>query len=233
MGKYKKSYLIAWGIAVAVFTAVALLIPQEIGGWSKDEGSFWAAFVVVLLVFAGQLGCSALVFRKASPEQRFLRLPIIYVSYLALLLTLIVEIICVVIPVTKNWLGFVLGFIILACYGIAVVMSVSAADAIEKTGRKVKEDTCFLLSLRTEAELLRKQVKSPEISAHVKKVEEAVRYSDPRGNAALEELEGRLYMAFSAFSEAVKAENEELCREKAEAFLLLLEERNSKCRLLK
>ena len=233
MEKYKKSYLTVWGIAVAVFVAVALLIPSQIGGWSKNEGSFWAAFVMILLVFAGQLGCSALVFRKGTLEQKFLRLPIIYVSYTALIVTLIVEMVCVVIPVTKNWLGFVLGLVILACYGVAVVMSVSGAAVIEQTERKVKEETRFLLNLRTEAELLRKQPHSPEIAAYVKKVEEAVRYSDPRSNQALEELEGRLSMAFSAFSKAAGAQDEEACREKSEQFLRLLEERNSKCRLLK
>lgn len=233
MEKYRRYYMVAWGIAVAAFVGVALLIPQEIGGWSKNEGSFWAAFVMILLVFIGQMGCSAFVFRKASPQQRFLRLPVIYVSYIALLFTWIVEIICVVIPVTKNWLGFALGFIILACYGVAVVLSLSAAEAIEEKEQKLKEDTRFLYSLRTEAELLQKKVQNPQISARVKKVSEAIRYSDPRSNAALEELEGRLYFAFTDFSEAAGAEDENLCREKAEVFLQLLEERNRKCRLLK
>lgn len=233
MEKIKTNYLIAWGIAVAVFVGVALLIPQEIGGWSKNEGSFWAAFVMILLVFMGQLGCSEYVFRKASPQQRFLRLPVIYVSYIALLVIWIVEIICVVIPMTKNWLGFALGFIILACYGIAVVLALSAAETIAKTEQKLKEDTRFMCSLRAEADLLQKKVRNPDISVHVKKISEAIRYSSLRSNAALEQLEGRLYVAFTAFSEAAGAENESLSKEKAEAFLLLLEERNSKCRLLK
>lgn len=233
MEKHRKSYLLAWGIAVVAFVGAALLIPQEIGVWSKKDGSFWAAFVIILLIFLGQLGCSLLVFRKGSAEQQFLRLPIIYVSYIALVATLIVEIICVVIPVTKNWLGFTLGFILLASYGIAVIKTVAAAEIIENTERKLKEDTRFVLSLRTEAELLQKQVCNPAVSAQVKKVSEAVRYSDPRSNAVLEELEGRLYVAFTAFAEAVKAGDENLCKEKAEAFLALLEERNSKCRLLK
>lgn len=233
MEKYKKSYLIAWGISVAAFVGVAILIPQRIGGWSKNGSSFWAAFVMILLVFLGQIGCSFLVFRKAEPQQRFLQLPIIYVSYIALFVTLAVEIVCAVLPGVKNWLGIALGFVILACYGIAVVVSVSAADAIETTERKLKEDIRFMQSLRVEAELLQKQVHNPGVAACVKKTAEAVRYSDPRSNTALEELEGRLYVAFSDFSKAAKEENEDLCREKAETFLALLEERNSKCKLLK
>lgn len=233
MEKYQKRYLLAWGIAVTVFIGTALLVPQQIGEWSKKEGSFWAAFVMVLMLFAGQLACSFVVFREGIKEQMFLRLPIIYVSYMALIIMLIVETVCVVIPVTKNWLGFILGLIILACYGIIVLNTRTASEMIQQTERKVQEETIFVRTLRVEAELLQKQVSAQVISAEVKRVSEAIRYSDPRSSQVLEEVEGRLYVAFSSFSEAVRTEDETLCKEKAEIFLQLLEERNSKCKLLK
>lgn len=233
MEKYRKGYLLAWVISVAAFIGVAFLIPRDVGLWSKDRSSFWAAFVVVLAMFAMQLGCSILVFRKGNPQQRFLRLPIIYISYAALFTTLVVEIRYVTTPLSKNWVGYAVGVVILAIYAIAVIAAVQTADAIEKTGQKVKEETQFMISLRAEAELMPKRAGSPEAAALAKKVSEAVRYSDPRGNAALKELEGRAYAAFLAFSEAAKEGKEEQCREKAEAFLLLLEERNTKCKLMK
>lgn len=233
MERYQKRYLLAWGIAVAVFIGAALLVPQQIGEWSKNEGSFWAAFVMVLLLFAGQLACSFLVFKKGTKEQQFLRLPIIYVSYMSLIIMLIVETVCVVIPVTKNWLGFILGLIILACYGIVVLNSRTASEMIQRTERNVQGETLFVRTLCVEAELLQKQVSTQVISTEVRRVSEAIRYSDPRSSQALEELEGRLYVAYSVFSEAARAEDEALCKEKAEIFLRLLEERNSKCRLLK
>lgn len=233
MESYQKRYLLAWGIAVAVFIGVVLLVPQQIGEWSKKDGSFWAAFVMVLLLFAGQLACSFLVFKKGTKEQRFLNLPIIYVSYMSLIIMLVVETICVAIPMTKNWLGFILGLIILACYGIIVLNSQTAAEMIQGTEQKVQDETRFIRNLCVEVELLGKQASSQVISAEVKRVSEAIRYSDPRSANALEELEGRLYVAFSAFSEVAKAGDEALCKEKAEIFLQLLEERNSKCKLLK
>lgn len=233
MENYQKRYLSAWIGVVIVFIAVALLVPQQIGDWSKNEGSFWAAFVMILLVFAGQLACSFLVIKKGNAEQQFLRLPITYISFAALFITLVVEIICVIIPTTKNWLGFILGLIILACYGVAVLKAVTAAELIQQTGQKIKEETLFIRSLCVEAELLQKQSGNPAIMTETKRVYEAVRYSDPRGNQALEELEGRLYVAFTAFSKAVKEGNETLCKDEAEKFLLLLDERNKKCRLLK
>lgn len=233
MKKYQKRYLAAWSGVVIIFIAVALLVPQQIGKWSKNESAFWAAFVMTLLIFAGHLACSFLVIKKGNAEQQFLRLPIIYVSYAALFTTLAVEIICVIIPKAKNWLGFVLGLIILACYGVAVLKAVTAAELVQKTGQKVKDETVFMRSLSVEADILQKQSETPTLLAETKRVYEAVRYSDPRSNQALEELEGRLYVAFSAFSKTIKEKDETLCKEKAEEFLLLLDERNKKCRLLK
>ena len=233
MERYQKRYLLAWGIAVTVFIGTALLVPQQIGEWNKKEGAFWAAFVMVLVLFVGQLICSFFMFRKGTTEQQFLRIPIIYVSYMSLIIMLIVETVCVVIPVTKNWLGFILGLIILACYGIVVLNSQTASEMIQRTGQKVQEETLFVSTLRIEAELLQKQVSAQIISAEVRRVSEAIRYSDPRSNQTLEELEGRLYVAFSGFSEAARAEDEASCKEKAEIFLQLLEQRNSKCKLLK
>lgn len=233
MKKYQMSYLLAWSITVIIFIAVALLVPQRIGEWRKYEGSFWAAFAMILLVFIGHLACSFLVIRKGNAEQQFLRLPIIYVSYAALFITLIVEIICVIIPVRGNWPGLITGLIILGCYAVAVIQTVAASEMIQKTGNKIKEETVFIRSLCAEAEYLQKLSKTPDIMAEAKRVYEAVRYSDPRGNQALEEVENRLYNAFTMFSSAVKEGDENLCKEKAEEFLLLLEERNLKCKLLK
>lgn len=233
MEKYQKRYLLAWTCAVVVFIAVALLVPQQIGEWSKNDGSFWAAFVMILLVFVGQLACSFLVIRKGNAEQQFLRLPIIYVSFAALIITLVVEIACVIIPTSKNWMGFILGLFILVGYGLAVLKAVTAAEMIQQTGQKIKEETLFIHTLCREAELLQKQSGTPSLLAETKRVYEAVRCSDPRGNQALDKLEARIYVAFTEFSKAVKEGDEALCKEKAEDFLLLLDERNQKCRQLK
>lgn len=233
MDKYRKNYLLAWTCAVVVFIAVAFLVPRQIGEWSKNDGSFWAAFVMILLVFAGQLACSFLVIKKGNAEQRFLRLPIIYISFAALIITLVVETACVIIPTAKNWIGFILGIVILACYGLAVLKAVTAAEMIQQTGRKVKEETLFIHTLCMEAELLQKQSATTSLLAETKRVYEAVRYSDPRGSQALEKLEARIYVAFTEFSKAVKEKDEALCKEKAEDFLLLLDERNQKSRQLK
>lgn len=233
MNKYLKSYLLAWAIVVITFIAVALLVPKQVGMWNKNDSSFWVTFVMILLVFVGQLGCSFLVFRKGNGQQKFLRLPIIYISYVALIVMLLVEIRCAFIPASENWIGVILGVVILAFYGVAVIGAATAAGMIEDTEQKIKAETSFVRSLSVDAELLQKKARTPILAESTKKVYEAIRYSDPRSNQALAELESRLYAAFTAFSEAVNEGDENLGKEKAESFLLLLEERNSKCKLLK
>lgn len=233
MNKYQKSYLLAWAIVVITFIAAALLVPQQIGIWNKSESSFWVSFIMILVLFAGQLACSFFVLRKGNGQQKFLRLPIIYISYVALIVMLLVEIRCTVLPASQNWVGGILGLVILAFYGVAVLSTATATGMIQETEQKIKTETSFMRSLSVDAELLQKRAGTLMLAEITKKVYEAIRYSDPRSNQALAELESRLSADFVEFSEAVKEGDENLGKEKAESFLLLLEERNSKCRMLK
>ena len=233
MNKYLKSYLLVWALVVVTFIAVALLVPQQIGMWNKNESSFWVTFVMILLVFVAQLGCSFLVFKKGNGQQKFLRLPIIYISYVALIVMLLVEIRCAVLPASQNWIGIILGLVILTFYGVAVLSTTTATGMIQETEQKIKTETSFIRSLGVDAELLQKKAGTSVLTEITKKVYEAIRYSDPHSNQTLAELEGRLSAAFVEFSEAVKEGDENLGKEKAESFLLLLNERNSKCRMLK
>ena len=75
--------------------------------------------------------------------------------------------------------------------------------------------------------------KSDELRTEAKKVYEAIRYSDPMANDALAELDIQIKRQFNAFSDAVKAEDDELAKETADALAEIIERRNQECKLLK
>ena len=77
-----------------------------------------------------------------------------------------------------------------------------------------------------EAEKLMARAKTPEAKVTCKKVYEAVRYSDPRSSDGLDEIERKIEAQFSAFTNTAS-------EEVAEELLLLIGERNRKCKLLK
>ena len=75
--------------------------------------------------------------------------------------------------------------------------------------------------------------KTPELRTEVKKVYEAIRYSDPMSNAALEEINEQIQNQLSVFADAVKAEDFDLASSYSDELIILIDNRNKKCKLLK
>ena len=84
-----------------------------------------------------------------------------------------------------------------------------------------------------DAESLVVKAKSDEIKAELKKVYEAIRYSDPMSNDALTDIETQIKLKFNALSKAVISSNAEETETMAEDLLVLVNDRNKKCKLLK
>ena len=74
---------------------------------------------------------------------------------------------------------------------------------------------------------------TPESKDLVKKVYEAVRYSDPMSNEHLSEIEGRIGYEFRIFEAAVKSGDAVAMENQAQELLILLDNRNNKCKALK
>ena len=131
------------------------------------------------------------------------------------------------------WVGIILCAIVLAFNIIAVVKATAAIDIVGGIDKKVKEDTFFIKSLTVDAESLISRTKSENIKAECKKVYEAVRYSDPMSSAALTSIESDITIKFSKLFEAVVSEDSEVAVTLADEIIILLGDRNKKCRLLK
>ena len=65
------------------------------------------------------------------------------------------------------------------------------------------------------------------------KVYDAFRYSDPMSNKQLSDIENRILEEFSMLTDAVLADDLDLTESSANEVITLVEERNSKCKLLK
>jgi hypothetical protein len=75
--------------------------------------------------------------------------------------------------------------------------------------------------------------KTEEIKATCRKVYEAIRYSDPMSNDALAAVEWQITIKFTELSEAVKANDGDRVSELANDVVILVGDRNKKCKLLK
>lgn len=233
MKKYFKYYALGWLIALALFNVIVFVTPNEIAGQSKFSGAFWVGYIFITLAFIGQLGCSWFFFREGRREKVFLNIPVISISYTALIVTLIVGALCMVIPGLPYWVGIVACLAVLAFYAVSIIKARAAADAVEEVGQKVHTQTLFIRSLTADAEDLLARAKSDAAKAEAKKVYEAVRYSDPMSNEALCVVEGQITTKFADFSAAVEADEAETVKATGEELLILIGDRNRKCKVLK
>ena len=233
MKKGFTSYAICWVILLALFNLLCFVTPAEWYGFNKFGGSFWAGYAVITLAFLGQLACAYKAFRAENAKKFFYNLPLITVSYTGLILTLILGGLCMAIPDVPNWLGAIVGAVVLAFTAVAVIKASAAADIVESVDQKVAEKTAFLRRTTADAETLVNRARSAAAKAECKKVYEALRYADPMSNSALSKIEGKIAARIDELKAAVTADDAEKIKTDAEELMLLIKERNAKCKALK
>ena len=233
MNKNFKLYSILWAFSLAIFNVIVFIVPNEIAGFNKFGGAFWAGYVFITLAFVGQLATAFFALKEENLTKLFYNLSMLSVSRVGLILTLVIGTLCMIIPNLPNWVGIIICFAILGFTAIAVFKANFAADLVAEKDKEIKAQTLFIKSLTADAQSLIAQAKSPEVKAECKMVYEAVRYSDPMSNDALASIEGDITINFSKFTEAVISENSDTVATLADKIIILLGDRNKKCRLLK
>lgn len=234
MKKSFKYYAIIWAILLAVFNLVIFLIRPVVPGFEiKYDVRFWIAWGFILVAFIGNLGCTYFAFEAENSKKMFLNLPMITVSWSALITMLIVGSVLMLIPNCPAWIAAVVCIIILAFNAIAVIKAGWAADAVSKVDERVAAQTSFIKNLIVDTESILSRAKSDDVKAECKKVYEAVRYSDPMSNEALSVIEAKITVKVDEFSSAVGADDAEKAIELADEIVILVADRNKKCKALK
>lgn len=233
MKKYFKYYGICWAIVLVVFNVITFVAANEIVGLASVDSSFWVAYAFITIVFIGNLICSFLFFKEENKGKVFLNIPIINLAYSALIVSLFVGVIAMAVPQIPYWVGVIVDVLVLAFYAIAVVKASAAADIVNDVEQKVKTQTFFIKSLTVDAGSLMARANSDEMKVETKKVYEAIRYSDPMSNDALASIENQIQNEFNAFADAVKNNDIDLAKSASYEFVILINNRNSKCKFLK
>lgn len=232
MKKVFKFYSAVWAILLALFNVISFVSV----GWAeipKYTPSFWVGYTFITLSFIGQIVCAYFALKDNDIKKTFYNVSLISTSYTGLILSFVFGGLCMIISSLPYWVGIILCAIVLGFNITAVVKATAAIDIVSSIDEKVKESTLFIKSLTVDAESLISRAKSENIKAECKKVYEAVRYSDPMSNNALASIEEDIAIKFPRFSEAVISEDLETVVMLADEIIVLLGDRNKKCKLLK
>lgn len=233
MKKNFKLYIICWAILLVLFNAVCFVTPNEAAGMNKFGGAFFSGYIFITLAFIGQLVCAYIAFKADNLKKMFYNLPLITLSYIGLILTLIFGGAAMAIPNLPNWAGAVICLLILGFNAIAVIKAKAAAEIVESVDKKISRKSGFIKNLTCEAESLVSHAKSEEVKSECKKVYEAVRFSDPMSSIRLEDIEERIKAEMSQLSEGVANDDSEFTASVAAELISLLDDRNKQCKLNK
>lgn len=234
MKKNFKSYAIIWAVLLAAFNVVVFLARPVIPGYVVSyDVRFWIAWVFIIASFAANLLCASKAFKAENLEKLFYKVPLITVSYTGLIAMLVLGGALMLIPNCPVWIAAVACAVVAAFTAIAVVKADWAGDAVGEVHEKVKTQTQFIKLLTVDAESLLDRAKSDAVKTECKKVYEAVRYSDPMSNDALSVIEAKITVKMDELSSAVGADDAAKAKEIADELVILVGDRNKKCRALK
>lgn len=227
MKKSFKLYLVAWAIVLALFNVISFVVPAE------KTTSFWIGYIFISLTFIGQLACSCTVFKNDNATKVFYNLSLIRIDYIGLVASFVVGGLCMRISSLPYWVGVVICAIVLAANILSILKATAAVAEVERIDSKIKVQTSFIKMLTIDADTLMAQAKSDAVKAECRKVYEAIRYSDPMSSDALASIERQIRDTFTEFSAAVKADDFTSVTEIANEIVVLIGDRNKKCKVLK
>ena len=229
MNKNFKTYLVIWAIGLAMFNLIAFLVPGD----NKFDEGFFLGYIFITLAYVLQLGIAYFSFKEENLNKVFLNIPTITYGFGSLIFTSVVSIITMLVDAIPVWLGAILCFCSFAVGAIATLIAKSAGDIVGGIDDQIKTQTFFIKALTIDMNTLVAQSPSAEVRAEVTKVYEAVRYSDPMSNPALAPSESQITIKFNQLSNAVLANDIMAVKAFTNDMLILIQDRNNKCRLLK
>ena len=228
MKKNLKYYIISWGLLLGLFNLITFIVPSL----NKFTPSFWIGYSFITLAFVGQLVCSLTVFKNDEYRMAFYNITLLRTSFIGLITSFVAGLLCMITPF-PYWLSVIICAVVLVLNVLAVIKAKVAIDEVASIDTKIKEKTFFIKSLTIDAETLMSRANDDAIKAECRKVAEALRYSDPMSSSALASAESQISVKFAELSAAVAENDKEKTAVSAKELLVLIDDRNRKCKLLK
>lgn len=224
-------YSAGWFISLVLFHIMAFVI----GGQLRQEfdAGFWIGYIFILVAFLGLLLVAYKVLNGEGSRKLFYRIPLMRISKIGLVITLIVGSVFVTVPGLPAWVGAILCLLIMVLNVIALLKASAAAEVVGEIDNKIQTQTAFMRALTVESQNLLARSATPELRKVAELVYETVRYSDPMSHDALSGIEAQISLRFSAFETAVTKQDGETATAIAAELLALLNARSGKCKMLK
>lgn len=230
MKKGYDHYFGIWFSLFALFNGVAIFLICA-GAESYAQPAFWIGYGLVDLSFLGQVLCTAMAIRAKSMQKLFYNLPLIRISYLALIVSFLTGGAFMVLLPGAYWTCGLVSLAILVLEAVAVLKATAAAELIEAVDQKTEAQTRSIRSLTAMAGSLASRAEGDQIREVCTQVYEALRYSDPVSTRELAAVEEQIEDSLQSLTAAVDRGEVAAVRNEAKKLLASIEERAQLCKL--
>ena len=227
-------YALIWAIFLAVFNLAVFLVRPVIPGFEiRYDARFWLSWAFILAAFIGNLACAYFAFKAKNRQKTFYRIPLIRLSYSALIAMLVFGVALMLIPDCPAWIAALVCLAVLAFHAVSLIKALWAVSAVEGIDEKIRTSTSFIKGITVDASCLISRARSDAVRAECKKVYEVIRYSDPTSSEALALTDSMIREKMDALADAVTSDNAEAAKEAADALVILTGDRNRVNKLTK
>ncbi|WP_251231292.1 hypothetical protein [Adlercreutzia aquisgranensis] len=213
----------------AVFSLIAFAIP-----FVRNEG-FWVAYGFGLLAIVAQLYFMRSAFSQGdSAKSRVYGFPIARIGIVYLGVQFVascVEMVCA--DWVPLWVYLVLDVVVLCLALAGCVATETAREEVVRQDARVAADTAAIMRLRAGAEALLAQRPGMAAESDIKRLAEALRFSDPVSHDSTTAIEQKLAASMADLRDAVTRGDEAQASKLAQGMSSDVEERNILCRLSK
>lgn len=226
-----KKYLVIILIFIALFNVLVFAIP-----FPKNGAAFWICYACTTISLLAQVYIAYLAFNKNTLKSKIYGWPIARIGGIYLVVQLVIALICFIVGSFIEipfWIILVLEVLLIGLVSVGLITTDAYRTEIEKIENDAPITTKFIMNLRVETKLLSERYESSFLNKKLYDLAEEVKYSDPKSNDTLLEIEDEINRNVISLKDTLRNENFVLAEEMIEELIQLIKERNLRCKLSK
>lgn len=216
-----RGYLIL-AILFVIISVIAFAVP------TLKTATFWVAYVFTAVAYGAQIFIwNNSLGKEKTLKSKFMGLPIVTIGVVYAVIQTIAFVVFLIAPLLPTWSAIVVCIIITGISAIFIIATDVGCSEIEATDAKVREKVFFIKELQVEIEIIAERETDTDVKKSLLQLAEKIRFSDPMSDKQLEDIEN----AISAKLEKLRSTEDKIGI--ITELNLLLDKRNSKCKIIK
>lgn len=178
--------LAIWAIVFVVYNLLIFLFLKP------QTAVFWLSYGFMVLAFGLQILGMYLSFKDFSVQAVFFGIPLAQFTLFYFCAEFFMSLVFMIFQFITWKIPVFLQILLLAVYAVVAIVSVATRDAAVAAKDKVQKSAAVMRNNTVDIEMLQDEAKDPELKNQLRRLAEAVRYSDPMTNDIVADVDARI-----------------------------------------